>query len=146
MQAGPITGIYQKLKNELKDIGFVLEWHGTSPALQFNMPDDCKADSTKKWDNLGAIQYYSSDDAEEKPPGLLGIKFYRANLPNEKWLKELEALKDNPYRQDKIGGPAVDEESLHIQFVFNDYDQKTLVFISSLMSLLESLLICDGRR
>lgn len=145
VQAGPITGIYQKLKNDLRNIGFVLEWRGTAPALQFNMPDDCNATSSKKWDNLGAIQYQGDDDAEEKPPGLLVIKFYRANLPNEKWLKELEALKDNPYRQDKIGGPAVDEKSLHIQFVFVDYDEKTLVFISSLMKLLESLLICNGQ-
>lgn len=143
VQAGPVTGIYQKLKNGLRDLGFVLEWRGTSPALQFTMPDDCNSTSSKKWDDIGAIQYYGSDDAAEKPPGLLGIKFYRANLPNEKWLKELEALRDNPYRQDKIGGPAVDEKSLHIQFVFNDYDHKTLVFISGLMSLIEKLLICD---
>ncbi len=143
VQAGPITGIYQKLKNGLRDLGFILEWRGTSPALQFNMPDDCHTTSAKKWDNLGAVHYYSSDDAEDKPPGLLGVKFYRANLPSEKWLKELEALKDNPYRQDKIGGPAVDEKSLHIQFVFNDYDEDALAFISSLMSLLEDLLICD---
>jgi hypothetical protein len=30
---------------------------------------------------------------------------------------------------------------LQIQFIFSDYDQKTLVFISGLMSLLEKLLI-----
>jgi hypothetical protein len=143
VQAGEITEIYYKLKTGLRDLGFVLEWRGTSPALQFNMPDDCKADSSKKWDSLGAIQYYGSDEAAVQPPCSVGLKFYRTNLPNEKWLQELEAIKDNPYRQDKIGGPAVDEKSLHIQFVFTDYDPKTLDFISSLMSLLERLLICD---
>jgi hypothetical protein len=141
VQAGPITGIYQKLKTDLRNIGFVLEWRGTAPALQFNLPDDFETLSPKKWDSLGAIQYYGSDDSGEEPPELIGIKFYRPNLPGEEWLRELEALKEQTYRQDKIGGPAVDESALQIQFIFSDYDQKTLVFISGLMSLLEKLLI-----
>lgn len=141
VQAGEITEIYYKLKTGLRDLGFVLEWRGTAQALQFNLPDEYDIYSSKKWDNLGAVQYYGSDDAEEQPPSSVGIKFYRANLPSEKWLKEIEAIKDNPYRQDKIGGPAVDEESLHIQFNFNDYDKDALAFIDGLLILLESLLI-----
>lgn len=140
VQAGPITEIYQKLKNELRDLGFVLEWHGTSQGLQFNLPDDYETYSAKKWNNLGAIQYYGNNDFGKKPPDSISFRFYRANLPDEKWLKELEAVKVHPYRQDKITGLAVDENSIQIQFIFREYDEKTRVFIDDLMKLLEHLL------
>lgn len=141
IQAGEITEIYYKLKTGLRDLGFILEWRGTAQALQFNLPDEYDIYSSKKWDNLGAIQYYDSDDFEEQPPRSIGIKFYRANLPSERWLKELEAIRENQYRQDKITGPAVSEGSLQIQFIFNNYDKDALAFIDGLLSLLESLLI-----
>ena len=141
VQAGEITEIYHKLKTGLRDIGFVLEWRGTAQALQFTLPDEYDMYSSKKWDNLGAIQYYTDDDSEEKPPGSVGLKFYRANLPSEKWLNELEAVREYPYRQDKSTGPEVDESALYIQFIFSDYDKDALAFIDGLLSLLENLLI-----
>jgi len=140
VKAGQITLIYQKLKSELKNLGFVLEWHGTSQALQFNLPDEYSMHNSKKWDNLGAIQYYSSNNFEEHPPTSVSFRFYRANLPNEKWLKELETVRENPYRQDKTTGAAVDEKSIQIQFIFSEYDENTQVFIDKMMNLLERLL------
>lgn len=141
VQAGQITEIFQKLKTGLRNLGFVLEWRGTSQTLQFILPDDYGRYSTKKWDNLGAIQYYyDSNELEGKPPNLVSFRFYRANLPDEKWLKELEAVRVHPYRQDKISGPSADENSIQIQFIFSEYDQKTQEFIDDLMSLLERLL------
>lgn len=140
IQAGQITEIYQKLKNELRELGFVLEWHGTSQGLQFNLPDDYDNISAKKWDNIGAIQYHGSNNFEEKPPDSVSFRFYRANLPDEKWLKELEAVKDHPYRRDKLTGSAVDEKAIGIQFIFREYGEKTRAFIDDLMKLLERLL------
>lgn len=144
VQAGQITEIYKRLKTGLRDLGFVLEWHGTSQSLQFSLPDDYGTYSVKKWDSLGAIQYYGSNDIEEKPPDSVTFRFYRANLPDEMWLKELEAVRVHPYRQDKVTGPAVDESSIQIQFIFREYDDKTRTFISDLMGLLERLLTGGG--
>ncbi|MDD3653127.1 MAG: hypothetical protein PHO01_02895 [Desulfotomaculaceae bacterium] len=136
---GQLTDIYNKIKEEFHNLGFEIDWKGTSQTKQIFLPRSYylkNQDAVRK--QIGAIEYYRINNTRTKTS--VSFRFYRSNLPNNEWKEKLEEL-INPYRQDKITGDSVDPKSIQIQFVFYSYDKNLDHFFNELRSILEKLLI-----